>query len=269
VSIKIIKMAVAALSLVSSSAFAFGTGGAGCSGDCVSCHPIKKEDFVKMFKQIDPTAKVLDVQQAPVKGLFQLTMETPKSKGIVYMDYGKKHIISGNIIDVSSKVNLTAIKAEQVNSSTVKPERIPTKNALILGNPKGKKTLYVFTDPDCPYCSKLHPELKDLVRADKELRIALILTPLNSHPDAGWKSQAIITRSHKDMPGAMTMLEDNYSKKSWAKPGNQNMGPVTANVKYSKEIGVKLLPSIVLPNGKVIEGYKTKEELKTLLATKG
>lgn len=255
------------LATAAGSAHAFGTGAAGCSGDCVSCHPIKKDEFVKMFKEIDPTAKVLDVQQAPVKGLFMLTMETPKSKGIVYMDYGKKHLVSGNIIDIASKANLTSKKVEQVNSRSVKTSSIPTRDALILGNPKGKRTLYVFTDPDCPFCMKLHPELKALANEDKNLRIALILSPLPNHPDARWKSEAIIGRSHKDMQGALALLEDNYGKKPIVKQSKVE-GSVAGNLKFARDNGMKLLPSLVMPDGRVIEGYKTKDELKALL-TKG
>lgn len=252
--------------LMAGSAFAFGNSAAGCSGDCVSCHPIKKEEFVKMFKKIDPEAKVIDVQMAPVKGLYQLTMETPKSKGIVYMDYGKKHIVSGSIIDISSKVNLTSVKTSQVASKTIAVNKIPTKDAIFLGNPKGSKTMYVFTDPDCPYCEKLHPELNKLVQEDNRLKIALILAPLPIHPEAGWKSQSIIDKSRSDMLGAVAMLEDNYTKKLLTKPKDSALPSVAANRKSTKALGIKLLPSIVMPNGKVIEGYKTKDEIKLLLA---
>lgn len=255
------------LILAAGQAQAFGTGAAGCTGDCVSCHPIKKDEFVKMFKEIDPSAKVLDVQQAPVKGLFMLTMETPKSKGIVYMDYGKKHIVSGNIIDISSKTNLTSKKVEQVNARTLNPSSIPTRDALILGNPKGKRTLYVFTDPDCPFCLKLHPELKALAAEDKNLRIALILSPLPNHPDARWKSEVIIGKARKDMQGALALLEDNYGKKPLQKPAKTEAS-VAGNLKFTRDNGMKMLPSLVMPDGRVFEGYKTKDELKTLL-TKG
>lgn len=251
--------------LIAGSAFAFGNSAAGCTGDCVSCHPIKKEEFVKMFKKLDPESKVLDVQMAPVKGLYQITMETPKSKGIVYMDYGKKHIVSGSIIDISSKVNLTSVKRSQVTFKTIPVNKIPVKDAVILGNPRGNKTIYVFTDPDCPFCLKLHPEIKKLALEDKNLKIALILSPLPIHPEAGWKSQSIIDKSRRDMLGAVAMLEDNYTKKDLAKPKDATLPNVVTNRKATKDLGIKLLPSIVMPNGKMFEGYKSKEEIKLLL----
>lgn len=262
--LKSISLVIASSALIAGTAFAFGT--TGCSGECISCHAIKKEEFVKIFKTIDPQAKVIDVKLSPVKGLYELTMETPKNKGIVYMDFGKKHIVSGNIIDISSKTNLTSSRIEQVAAKTIQISRIPVKDAIILGNPKGKKTIYVFTDPDCPFCQKLHPELKSLIREDKNLRVALILSPLPIHPDAKWKSQAIISKSHGDMPGAIILLEDSYTNKPLARPQDSTLAMVAGNLKASKDLGIKLLPSIVLPNGKVFEGFKPKAEIKTLLS---
>jgi len=37
------------------------------------------------------------------------------------------------------------------------------EHALVMGNPAAAKKAVVFTDPDCPYCLKLHAELKKIV----------------------------------------------------------------------------------------------------------
>ena len=40
------------------------------------------------------------------------------------------------------------------------------------GNPKGDVTLVEFFDYRCPYCKRMHPALRELLAADRKLRIA-------------------------------------------------------------------------------------------------
>lgn len=264
------KKTAVAISLVAgmaTAAFGFGTGAAGCSGECVSCHPIKKEEFVRLFKRIDPSAKVLSVTTAPVKGLYQVSVDAGRGqKGIVYVDYGKKNIISGKIIDISSKVDKTQETTAELNAKFVDPSKIPMSNAVIVGNPRGSKPLYVFTDPDCPYCAKLHEELKALIKEDPQLKVVVLLTPLKIHPEAEWKSQAIIQVSKTNMTAAAAMLDQAYQKKRISKVKG-NPTATAGNIKVASQLGFTLTPTMVMPNGHVIVGYQSNAELKKHLIT--
>lgn len=57
-------------------------------------------------------------------------------------------------------------------------ERLP--GIVTLGNHDGAVTLFEFYDLNCPYCRKAAPEIAEIVRADKELKLILVPFPVLS-----------------------------------------------------------------------------------------
>lgn len=68
--------------------------------------------------------------------------------------------------------------------------QIPHDPALILGPANAKHTLAVFTDPQCPYCTRLYPQLDAWLSSHPDLRVAIHLYPLSFHERAQPASQA-------------------------------------------------------------------------------
>ncbi len=81
------------------------------------------------------------------------------------------------------------------------------EHTLVMGNAAAQKKAVVFTDPDCPYCLKLHTELKKIVAQRNDVAFYIKLFPLVMHKDAYWKSKSILCSS------SLQMLEDNFEKK--------------------------------------------------------
>lgn len=67
-------------------------------------------------------------------------------KGLAYIDFSKQHIITGSVINVSTKENLTGKKLYEM--SRIDPSAIPVKNAIVLGKADAKYRVIVFDDPD-------------------------------------------------------------------------------------------------------------------------
>jgi thiol:disulfide interchange protein DsbC len=244
-------------------ASAFGTGAQGCSGDCTACHSLTKEEAVSIFQKIDPSMTVTDVGRAPASGLYQVSVKKEGQSGVVYVDFGKKHLIVGNIIDIGTRSDLTQKGIE--TSMRVDVAKIPLKDALVMGNRKGTKKIYVFSDPECPFCGKLHAELEQLAKEEPQLKIYVILNPLEIHPNSGWKSDSIVCASKKGMSDAVKMLADSFAGKEVKKVACGNRYSDEAR-KMVKSLGLNMTPLTVFADGKVTMGYKTKEELKKELA---
>jgi len=149
--------------IVTSASFAMAK--EGCGGVCATCHSITEKEATELLKKTGGI--VTSVKQSPSRGLFELLVEREGQKGIILMDYGKKHLIQGMVVNIET---LQPASAHQQNIPQPKQQTsldvttIPVKNAVIMGNPNGSKKIYVFTDPDCPYCRKGHIELKKLAR---------------------------------------------------------------------------------------------------------
>lgn len=255
--------ALLALAAAPLAAYGFGTGMEGCSGDCASCHPITKAEVADILRKVDPAITVLDVGEAPTRGLHQISVKKEGQTGLLYLDYSKKHLFVGSIIDISSRTDLTKKTVE--DSIRIDVAKIPLKDALVLGNRKAKKKLYVFSDPECPFCGKLHTELEGLVKEEPDLAIYIILNPLDMHPNAAWKSDAIVCESKKSMAESLRMLEDSFAKKEVKKVSCGNHYSEKMK-KTSKELGVGMTPMTVFADGSVLAGFRGKEELRKELA---
>jgi len=257
----LIVLAIIALALVPS-AHGFGTGAEGCSGDCTACHTVKKEEAAAIVKGLDPASTVESVSPSPVRGLYQVVVKRGGETAIVYLDFSKKYLIAGRVIDTAYKKDVTEEGLAQLRR--IDPSRIPLDNALVLGNRNGTKKLYVFTDPDCPFCAKLHGELSSLVEEDPRLVVYILLMPLDIHPDAAWKSDAIVCAAKERMTKGLQLLEESFAGKPVVKR-DCGTGYGSDGKKLGNELGITMTPTMVFSDGRVMAGARKSAEILKFL----
>ncbi|OGP86706.1 MAG: hypothetical protein A2156_04375 [Deltaproteobacteria bacterium RBG_16_48_10] len=114
--------------------------------DCSQCHKLNNEEARELLKDIIPNIKILDVRLSPTKGLWEVYLESGGRKGLVYVDFPKKHFISGALISIAEKKNLTQERLTELNKVDV--SQIPLEDTLVMGDPKAKIRIVVFDDPD-------------------------------------------------------------------------------------------------------------------------
>jgi thiol:disulfide interchange protein DsbC len=224
--------------------------------DCIKCHILKTEEAAAILKDIAPDLKILNVGQAPVKGMWEVFLLAGGRKAIIYVDYSKKNFVSGAIIEIKAKKNLTQEKFDELNKIDV--SKIPLDDALVLGDKNAKYKVIVFSDPECPYCGKLHQELKKVVEKRKDIAFFIKLFPLPMHPDAGWKAKTIICKK------SLKLLEDNFEGKQIPKVECDTKA-VEENSRIAAESGISGTPALVLPNGKVAPGFREADALIELI----
>jgi thiol:disulfide interchange protein DsbC len=236
----------------------------GCSSDCASCHTLTTQEASSMLKKTGGT--VTSVRHSPARGLFELLVEREGQKGILFMDYGKKHIIQGTVFNLEKLEPVIAHKSElpqQKQVTSVDVKTIPVANAVIMGNPNGSKKLYVFTDPDCPYCRKGHVELKKLADNYKDVAIHVMLFPLPMHPGAYDKARTIIETKKLDF------LDKAFEGKEIPKPTKEeSKKAIDEIVKFATSNGISGTPTMVMPDGTIQVGMRDAEELQKMLEKK-
>jgi thiol:disulfide interchange protein DsbC len=248
--------------IVTSASFAMAK--EGCGGICSACHSITEKEATDILKKIGGT--VTSVKQSPAKGLFELLVEREGQKGILLMDYGKKHLIQGMVVDIET---LQPASAHQQNIPQPKQQTsldvttIPVKNAVIMGNPNGSKKIYVFTDPDCPYCRKGHIELKKLAKIAPDVAIYVMLYPLAMHPAAYDKSRTVFETMSQEL------LDKAFEGKDVPKPTKESSKKaIDEIVKFANAHGISGTPTMVMPDGKIEVGMRDAETMKKMLEGK-
>lgn len=231
----------------------------GHSGDCASCHTLTEKEATEILKKTGGT--VTSVKQAPVKGFFELLVERDAQKGVIYLDYSKKYLMQGLIFNLDKLEPVSAHKLEPPKQKTsLDVKSIPTKNAVIMGNAKAEKKLYVFTDPDCPYCQKGHVELKKLAEIAPDVAIYIMLFPLPMHPGAFDKARTVVETQD------LALLDKVFEGKSVPKPTKESSkAAIEEIVKFANANGISGTPTMVLPDGKIEVGMRDAETLKGML----
>jgi thiol:disulfide interchange protein DsbC len=104
------------------------------------------DEALTLLKELDPNVKVIAVKTSPVEGLWEVDIESGGRKVIVYVDFSKKHLVSGAIIDLKEKKNLTQERLSEINKVDV--SQIPLDDAIVMGDKDAKYRVIVFDDPE-------------------------------------------------------------------------------------------------------------------------
>jgi thiol:disulfide interchange protein DsbC len=118
----------------------------GTEQDCSKCHTLNAEQARDVLKVLVPEIKILNIQPAPVNGLWELGIEAGGQKNIVYLDFSKKKIILGKVIDIQTKANLTKESFDKINKVDI--SQVPLDNSLVMGDKDARYKIVVFDDPE-------------------------------------------------------------------------------------------------------------------------
>jgi thiol:disulfide interchange protein DsbC len=255
-------IALAVSIIVASPSFAMAK--EGCGGVCNVCHSLTEKEADVLLKNIGVTVK--SVKEAPAKGLFELLVEKDNKQGIIFIDYGKKYLMQGMIVSLETLQPVSAHSQNQPQTkqvTSVDVTKIPADKAVVMGNPKGSKKLYVFTDPDCPYCKKGHLELKKLAAIAPDVAIYVMLYPLPMHPGAYDKSRAVLETKSLDL------MDKAFEGKEIPKPSKENSKKdIDEIIAFANANGISGTPTMVMPDGKIEVGMRDAETLKKMLEGK-
>jgi len=114
--------------------------------DCSKCHTLSSDEAVDLLKGVIPDIRIINVKLSPSKGLWEVYLESGGRKGLIYVDFAKKHFFMGSLISIRERKNLTQERFTELNKVDV--SQIPLNDALVLGDQKARIKVISFHDPD-------------------------------------------------------------------------------------------------------------------------
>lgn len=200
-----------------------------------------------------PQVRIVDIAPSAIPGLWEVFT----GDSIAYVDTSGEYLLLGPMMATASKQNLTATRVDELNRVDI--SRLPVDSTIQYGRGNGSRLLYIFSDPDCPYCQQLE---QDLATID-DITVRIILYPLASiHPDAPAKARAIWCSADRVETWRAWMLE-----KRSPEPAQCEDTPIEALLALGRELRVISTPTIVLADGRRVSGAPSKEQLIALLDT--
>ena len=197
-------------------------------------------------------AKVDAVTKTPYLGLYEVRMENE----IIYTDEKISYIFTGNIIDARNMQNLTEKRLRDLTA--IKWESLPLDTAVKTVRGTGKRTLAVFSDPNCPYCKRFE---KDLAKIN-DITIYTFLYPILSQ-DSRDKSKGVWCSPDRSKAWNDLMLDG-------AAPATARCDtPIEKTLELGRKYRINGTPTLVFANGERVPGAIPSDRLEKLLAENG
>jgi thiol:disulfide interchange protein DsbC len=114
--------------------------------DCTKCHTLNDEEARDILKGIFRNITKVDIRMSPVKAFWEVFLEWGGKKGIVYVDFSKRYFITGSMISIKERKNLTQERLTELNR--IDASKIPLDDALVMGDQKARIRVIAFDDPD-------------------------------------------------------------------------------------------------------------------------
>lgn len=214
-----------------------------------------EKEIRKALQDKFPGMEVSAVAKTPYGGLYEVVVDGQ----VAYMTADGQYLVLGNIIDLQSKRNLTALRNAKLME--VKWSTLPLDLAIKEVKGDGSRKLAIFSDADCPYCRKLEPELEKL----NNVTIYTFLYPVEGlHPGAVPTSKKIWCEKDRLKAWKAYMLKGEEPKAKGDCPN-----PVDETVELGTKLRVSGTPTIILENGQRIPGYVQANKLDQLLTAAG
>jgi thiol:disulfide interchange protein DsbC len=196
-----------------------------------------------------PEVKVLDVRPAPVAGLYEVfTGDT-----IIYASPTGDYLIGGPMVDTKNRSNVTLDSIDERNS--IDFSALPLDLAIKTVKGDGRRTVAVFSDPDCPYCKQLEESLSTF----DNVTVYTFLYPITSlHPDAAVKARAIWCTSDRPQAWEQWMIDG----KAAAASESCKDDPIDELQALGRKLRIASTPVMFFANGQRAGGALTAEQLK-------
>jgi thiol:disulfide interchange protein DsbC len=210
-----------------------------CTAGAVSAQT-PEDNLRKVIEAKMPGEKVRDIRRTPLPGVYEVSF----GNRLFYTDEGLNYLIIGQIIESATNRNLTDLRLRQLTAIDVK--QLPLDAAIKTVKGDGKRTLYVFSDPLCPFCSQLEQELQKVTN----VTIHTFLTPVEQmRPGSRNRALEIWCSTDRVRAWDEWMLKQVVPR---SKPTCRN--PLDQIVKLSDKLGFTVTPTLVFADGAVLSG---------------
>jgi thiol:disulfide interchange protein DsbC len=195
-----------------------------------------------------PGAQASDVAISPIPGLYEVTM----GGLIAYVSSDGKYLLSGNVYDLDTQVNLTATRRNSARAKAL--AAASESNMIVFGPANAKMTVTIFTDVDCGFCRKFHGQIADVNKAG--VRVRYMFYPRTGPGTESWaKAEQVWCAADRREALTRAKKGDAFKGKSCGDAA------VKSQYELGSDLGVEGTPAIFTQNGDYIGGYLTPTEL--------
>lgn len=205
----------------------------------------------KTLERKFPGAGIRGITKSPYFGLYEVQIDDQ----MVYTDAKAAYVLVGSVYDTETKRNLTEARQRELNR--VAFSALPLELAIKKVKGSGERKLAIFSDADCPFCSRLETELKGI----DNVTIYTFLYPIDQlHPDAARKSRKIWCA-----PDRAKAWEDFFASGKLPDNAGECDTPVRTTADLGAKLHVTATPTLVFADGSIVPGALPAAQIEAQL----
>ncbi len=214
-----------------------------------------EREIRQAVQALAPEAKVTSVRKTPLADLYEVVVDGPRGPTVVYASGKGDYLLVGELLDVKNRRNLTDERMERLTA--IPFDSLPLNQAIKMVQGNGSRRLAVFSDPDCPFCRKLEPELAKL----RDVTIYIFPYPLPTHPDAPRKAQLVWCSKDR-----LQAWQDMLLRNRLPEGGRTECEhPVDKNLALGQRLRIDGTPTLIFADGRRVSGYMEAERIAAWL----
>ena len=207
------------------------------------------EGLKKALAEKLPNIIVSSINKTPIPGVFEVMV----GDQIVYLEKNARYMLSGDMIDLSTRANLTNNAKIEIRLAAI--SKLSEDDMLVYTPKKVDHTVTVVSDVDCYYCRVLHSEMNQYM--ENNIKVRYIFMPLKGKASY---DKTVSVLCAKDQNKALDLAK----KGARIEPVTCDT-PIERHIAVSRDLGINGTPAIILESGELIPGYVEISELVTKL----
>lgn len=216
---------------------------------------VSAEDVPEKYQYVQeqfPNTDLTSIQPSPIPGFLEVAVGAE----FYYVTEDARHIFRGDIYEIGTFENLTETAREQARSRYI--STIDEASTILFAAEDSQYMVTVFTDIDCGYCRKLHREMNEY--NSRGISIRYMFFPRSGPDTPSWfKAEEVWCADSRQE--ALTLAKSNIKVES----DDCGITPVAAHYDIVNALNLRGTPAIFTENGQYIMGYRSPDELLTIL----